>query len=307
MIIRSYRDNIQGFIDDLKKTDLEQLRGSKSSALANLLKLIKEKGILIKELEVGNPPANDAALLEKILAYFLPPDAVLKGGRYDEQITKGIQRLSLLLNNDKFPKNISLKDFLAATYSNLTPDRIDDDVIFAFSDAMSFHEKKRKDLSNEVKELTAELKIYSVIQSHINQKLALNSYWRPGFELMDYKLYGYSSEAAFKEGPEYKLLDKMAPDRKDNSVTAYIFLQSDKKRSGAMQWIKEEYQNKKDNNELSNLATSISDISRPLNDMVTEKTTRLNDVSSRYNSSIEALNRFIQKYESIMSQILQAI
>ena len=74
-----------------------------------------------------------------------------------------------------------------------------------------------------------------------------------------------------------------------------------------MAGVENEYKYDKDNNKLGNFATSVSDRSRPLNDQVSEKTTRLNDVSSRYNSAIEALNRFIQKYDSIMRDILAAI
>jgi hypothetical protein len=90
-------------------------------------------------------------------------------------------------------------------------------------------------------------------------------------------------------------------------VSVKAFLESDQKKSGAMSNIEASYSYDKDNNKLGNFSTSVSDRSRPLNDQVSETTTRLNDVSSRYNSAIEALNRFIQKYESMMQQILQAI
>ena len=90
-------------------------------------------------------------------------------------------------------------------------------------------------------------------------------------------------------------------------VTVKMFLESGQKKSGAMKDIEAEYAYNKDNNKLGNFSTSVSDRSRPLNDQVSEKTTRLNDVSSRYNAAIEALNRFIQKYDSIMRDILGAI
>lgn len=90
-------------------------------------------------------------------------------------------------------------------------------------------------------------------------------------------------------------------------ITVKTFLESDQKKSGAMKNIEASYSYDKDNNKLGNFSTSVSDRSRPLNDQVSEKTTRLNDVSSRYNSAIEALNRFIQKYDSIMRDILGAI
>ncbi|MFM5185642.1 AcrV [Aeromonas veronii] len=90
-------------------------------------------------------------------------------------------------------------------------------------------------------------------------------------------------------------------------ITVKTFLESDQKNSGAMKNIEASYSYDKDNNKLGNFSTSVSDRSRPLNDQVSEKTTRLNDVSSRYNAAIEALNRFIQKYDSIMRDILGAI
>ncbi|MGL5588322.1 MAG: virulence-associated V antigen, partial [Aeromonas veronii] len=90
-------------------------------------------------------------------------------------------------------------------------------------------------------------------------------------------------------------------------ITVKEFLESDQKKSGAMTNIEASYSYDKDNNKLGNFSTSVSDRSRPLNDQVSEKTTRLNDVSSRYNAAIEALNRFIQKYDSIMRDILGAI
>lgn len=91
------------------------------------------------------------------------------------------------------------------------------------------------------------------------------------------------------------------------AITVKTFLESEQKKSGAMKNIEASYSYDKDNNKLGNFSTSVSDRSRPLNDQVSEKTTRLNDVSSRYNAAIEALNRFIQKYDSIMRDILGAI
>ena len=90
-------------------------------------------------------------------------------------------------------------------------------------------------------------------------------------------------------------------------ITVKTFLESDQKKSGAMKNIEASYSYDKDNNKLGNFSTSVGDRARPLNDQVSEKTTRLNDVSSRYNAAIEALNRFIQKYDSIMRDILGAI
>jgi|GEM_PF-1240183 hypothetical protein len=58
---------------------------------------------------------------------------------------------------------------------------------------------------------------------------------------------------------------------------------------------------------LSNFSSSISDQSKLLNDEVQIKTTELNDTSSQYNSTVEAMNKFVQKYHSILEQILRSI
>ena len=201
----------------------------------------------------------------------------------------------------------SVPEFMLLGLSALTMDRIDDDIIDTFKGVMVSQDNKRKALGDELKDMTAELKIYGVIQSEINKVLAAtsNQTFKTDFNLMDYKLYGYGSEADFKKGPEFKLLEKMQGS--DGKVTVKMFLESDKKQSGQMTGVENEYKYDKDNNRLGNFSTSVSDRSRPLNDQVSEKTTRLNDVSSRYNAAIEALNRFIQKYDSIMRDILGAI
>ncbi|MEP7842699.1 virulence-associated V antigen, partial [Vibrio parahaemolyticus] len=57
----------------------------------------------------------------------------------------------------------------------------------------------------------------------------------------------------------------------------------------------------------SNFSSSVSDKSKLLNDEVQIKTTELNDISSQYNSTVEAMNKFVQKYHSILQEILRAI
>ncbi|TNJ06299.1 hypothetical protein CF117_03830 [Aeromonas veronii] len=94
---------------------------------------------------------------------------------------------------------------------------------------------------------------------------------------------------------------------KEIGLTIKEFLESSNKETGPISGLSNEYAYDKENNRLGNFSTTLSDRSRPLNDKVSQKTTELNDISSRYNSAIEALNRFIQKYESMMQQILQAI
>ncbi|WP_273762781.1 virulence-associated V antigen [Aeromonas hydrophila] len=106
-----------------------------------------------------------------------------------------------------------------------------------------------------------------------------------------------------------KLRNELSDLKSDKPVflSARDFLTSPKKDTGALSNVHHSYKYKKDNNPLSNFATTVGDRAKPLNDKLGQKTTELNDISSRYNSVIEALNRFIQKYESVMQQILQAI
>lgn len=232
------------------------------------------------------------AQLERLVARYLSNDDVL------DEVSRQVDTLVLPV---AFPD-------VVAQISRYTDDRIDQEVIDAFTWVMFTQNNKRTGINEELKALTAELKIYGVIQSEINKALSSSSSqtFKTDFNLMDYKLYGYENDAKFREGPEFKLLEKMQ-ETKDGPVTVRMFLQSDKKQSGQMKDVEEKYEYNKDNNKLGNFATSVSDRSRPLNDQLSEKTTRLNDVSSRYNSAIEALNRFIQRYDSIMRDILTAI
>ncbi|MGL6619181.1 virulence-associated V antigen [Aeromonas hydrophila] len=377
MEISSYKKDPQLFLSGLDSVELDKLQGGSSSELKKLVKLLQEKKIIItatydKKID-SNPFADKVVtenemLLKKVLAYFMPADSKNPGGQYDLQIKAGFEQLHKLINEAAAAgkTRFTLREFLAATHFSLTPDRIDDDVIGAMVDAMGSHNSTRDALKHEVAELTAELKIYGVIQSEINKALSASSgqTFKTDFNLMNYQLYGYGSQADFLKGPEFKLLSKISSDgvvekaqqaltkaenelrrlkelddsgwkitgsferqqrldaaqaNVDNkklmleqamagqSVTVKYFLESGQKQSGAMSNVEDSYSYDKDNNKLGNFSTSVSDRSRPLNDQVSEKTTRLNEVSSRYNAAIEALNRFIQKYESVMQQILQAI
>lgn len=388
MHITSYKDNPQAFLNDLKLVNMDQLTGNNSSELEPLLIFIKEKGIRITELETGNPPVLNEELLKKMLAYFMPEDALLKGGWYDGQIKSGIEYLKQTLTravegdptakpNPIPPKTQwSLKEFMSVAHFGLTGDRVDDDIIGVMADTMKNHSDKRDIIKNEVSALTAELRIYAVIQAEINNKLSNGGTLNisgGGLLLLDHRIFGYNNLADFSKSDEFKILNSMrsggplteeslrvaeskkqeaqkiqsqidsAEAQRNGGTDAWVefkykemygsdmsddknrmstllsessvfgeptvkqFLESSKKFSGAMTGLVDTYSYNKDNNKLGNFATMVSDKSRPINDKVSQKTTELNDISSRYNSAIEALNRFIQKYESMMQQILQAI
>ena len=388
MHITSYKDNPQAFLNDLKLVNMDQLTGNNSSELEPLLIFIKEKGIRITELETGNPPVLNEELLKKMLAYFMPEDALLKGGWYDGQIKSGIEYLKQTLTravegdptakpNPIPPKTQwSLKEFMSVAHIGLTGDRVDDDIIGVMADTMMNHSDKRDILKNEVSALTAELRIYAVIQAEINNKLSNGSTLNisgGGLLLLDHRIFGYNKFVDFSKSDEFKILNSMrsggplteeslraaeskkqeaqkiqsqidsAEAQRNGGTDAWVefkyeemygsdmsddknrmstllseasifgeptvkqFLESSKKFSGAMTGLVDTYSYDEKNNKLGNFATMVSDKSRPINDKVSQKTTELNDISSRYNSAIEALNRFIQKYDSIMQQILQAI
>ncbi|MDD9208756.1 virulence-associated V antigen [Aeromonas dhakensis] len=309
--IPDYNTNPGGFVGWLDGQSLDQLSGNKNPKLAELLTLLDGK----ITLSADQPTLLTKAQLEKLLAAYLTnPDAIHGGwatGQFQAGQEAAIDAIKGMIERGKNqtpPKTQwSVSEFMLLSLSALTMDRLDDDIITTFTGVMAFQDNKRKVLSDELKGMTAELKIYGVIQSEINKALSAKSdqTFKTDFNLMDYKLYGYGSEAQFKLGAEFKLLAQMQDSA--GKVTVKAFLESDKKQSGAMSGIEAEYAYNKDNNKLGNFSTSVSDRSRPLNDQVSEKTTRLNDVSSRYNAAIEALNRFIQKYDSIMRDILGAI
>ncbi|MGL6402680.1 virulence-associated V antigen [Aeromonas hydrophila] len=366
MEISSYKKDPQLFLSDLGKVELNQLQGGSSSALDELVKLIKDKKIVITATHDpkidgkyfdSQVVTDNEALFKKVLAYFMPADSKNPGGQYDLQIKAGFEQLHKLINEAAAAgkTKFTLREFLAATHFSLTPDRIDDDVIGAMLDAMGSHSSKRDTLKHEVGKLTAELRGYSIIQTEISTAQQHNGtveVGRKGVNIFDYKHYGYDSHEAFAKkdangqyNPQYQLLKEIAVERKETVLkdesllraeatarfsledyrtklqteladlendkqvflSARDFLISPKKDTGALSSVNYSYKYEKDNNPLSNFATTVGDRAKPLNDKLGQKTTELNDISSRYNSVIEALNRFIQKYESVMQQILQAI
>ncbi|MFM5400966.1 virulence-associated V antigen [Aeromonas veronii] len=374
--IPDYNTNPGAFVGWLDGQALDALPGHKNPKLTELVELLKGK----ITISADSSTALSKEKLEKLLAAYLTDPASINGGWAMGQFQGGQDAAiaaikGMIERGEKQTPPVThwtVPEFMLLSLSALTMDRIDDDLITTFTGVMAFQDNQRKGLREELAEMTAELKIYGVIQSEINKVLsaASSQTFNTDFNLMDYKLYGYQSQAKFMEGAEYKLLSKMFTDEQvkkaqqdftnaDNElkrlnailepirsgrassissevieagekldgaqaeydskkaileqvvanqrITVKEFLESDQKKSGAMKNIEASYSYNKDNNKLGNFSTSVSDRSRPLNDQVSEKTTRLNDVSSRYNAAIEALNRFIQKYDSIMRDILGAI
>nr|AAV67435.1 AcrV [Aeromonas veronii bv. sobria] len=371
--IPDYNTNPGAFVGWLDGQALDALPGHKNPKLTELVELLKGK----ITISADSSTALSKEQLEKLLAAYLTDPASINGGWAMGQFQGGQDAAIAAIKGmiERGAKQTppvthwTVPEFMLLSLSALTMDRIDDDLITTFTGVMAFQDNQRKGLRDELAEMTGELKIYGVIQSEINKVLsaASSQTFNTNFNLMDYKLYGYQSQAKFMEGAEYKLLSKMFTNEQvkkaqqdfseaesnlneiiknqqrhnagistgidinfesyrselqavydskkaileqvvaKQRITVKEFLESDQKKSGAMTNIEASYSYDKDNNKLGNFSTSVSDRSRPLNDQVSEKTTRLNDVSSRYNAAIEALNRFIQKYDSIMRDILGAI
>jgi hypothetical protein len=310
MDIRLYQQNLSAFLNELQTLPEDQLRGSGTPGLTEIQALIKKHNITFTHGTQTLLPAQ----VEKLLAYFLPPTPNTTGGLYELQVKSGIESTKQLISQyaDAKPgQPWLLKEFLAKAHFGLTGDRIDDDVRGIYEEVLLIQDDKRTGLRDDLKALTAELNIYSKIQSQINAKLAAEKEIEiePGLNLFDRTLYGYPDDKSWQASSEYKLLAGLNTYSAGNPLSIKAFLKGAPKESGAMKDsdLFNKYEFKDENNPIANFATTVGDRSRPINDKVSEKTTLLNDVSSRYNSAIEALNRFVQKYDSMMRDILNAI
>ncbi|CRI56475.1 hypothetical protein CCOS191_1939 [Pseudomonas sp. CCOS 191] len=194
--------------------------------------------------------------------------------------------------------------------------RMDELVMAAMGLRMRKQKTERTELSEQLKSLTAELKIFSVIQSKVNVVMADKGTFDLqdlGFDLFDRKLYELD-EAAWKTSPERRLLASYG----DTTVTVRQFLEGTPsdvssndgdrrlhKVSGPMTDLKAKYAWDKDNNPLANFSQALSDRTRIVNDKVTEQTTLLNDVGARYTTSTEVMMKFVETWFSMLSKIMQ--
>lgn len=307
MTIPSLKSDFDGFIRGLEGAPLESLRGAGAESLKDLEAFIARSGVVITH---NNRPVS-AESLKSVLAYFLPADATVEDGFYARQIAQGVDSVKDFLTRfaDANPgQPIDLKAFVAAAYVGLASDRLDDKVMAAYIGVMQLQDGNRIGLRDDLKVLTAELKVFSAIQSKINGSLTTNKHINIAsgdINLLDMKLYGFVDNRKWLDSPEYKLLSSLDSYKGSGVLSIKDFLVGNPKESVAISSdrIKDEYKD----DEISNLATMVGDCARPINDRVSEKTTQLNDVSSRYNAAIEALNRFVQKYDSVMRDILRAI
>lgn len=194
--------------------------------------------------------------------------------------------------------------------------RMDELVMAAMGLRMRKQKAERTELSEQLKSLTAELKIFSVIQSKVNVVMADKGTFDlqdPSFNLFNPKLYDLDA-AAWKTSPERRLLASYG----NAAVTVQQFLAGTPtgispdgserllhKVSGPMSDLKSQYAWNKDNNPLANFSQALSDRTRIVNDKVTEQTTLLNDVGARYTTSTEVMMKFVETWFSMLSKIMQ--
>lgn len=244
----------------------------------------------------------------------------------DEIIEAFCRRNNIVIDGDKLDKNIcsispvtngvvDLKSLLMIISSGNQYNDIVSDIFSGMNSSVEGARETRDKIKDELYELAIELKIFSIIQSLLNKALSSSnqeiSIDGNGQNLLDPSLYGMT-EAEFNGPPPSK--EKMFLDKilgKESGAGDFLsikdFLQSDKKSAPAMSGLENNYAYDKNNNKLGHFAGMVGDISRPLNDAVNEKSTQLNEISNIYNSSIEALTRFIQKLDTLLQDLSGSI
>ncbi|HHX8696912.1 TPA: virulence-associated V antigen [Vibrio diabolicus] len=194
--------------------------------------------------------------------------------------------------------SLTARDLLAVVESSIG-DRFDERVLLALNERRVNRLEKRNDQKEALEDLTIQLKVFGVVQSKIHSTQSVDGVYKPGYPESNFKAsdFNYSNQTDFEASPEYKYLT-------DNKITNHRdFLQKQGITIGDGASYKDEEKSKK----LSNFSSSVSAKSKLLNDEVQIKTTELNDTSSQYNSTVEAMNKFVQKYHSILQEILRAI
>ncbi|EGR4674529.1 Type III secretion cytoplasmic LcrG inhibitor [Vibrio parahaemolyticus] len=192
--------------------------------------------------------------------------------------------------------SLTARDLLAVVESSMG-DRFDEQVLFALNERRVNRLEKRNEQKDALQDLTVQLKIFGVVQSKIHATQSVDGTYTPAGNKFSASDFNYNSEEDFKKSPEYQYI-------KDNNINTHTdFLKEQGVTVANNASFKDEDKTKK----LSNFSSSVSDKSKLLNDEVQIKTTELNDISSQYNSTVEAMNKFVQKYHSILQEILRAI
>ncbi|WP_104037179.1 virulence-associated V antigen [Vibrio jasicida] len=245
--------------------------------------------------------AQDIRLLfDKIVAgQDIGTDFIARHQKMMENLEKLNDRLGKITPEEVSSKEVNAehaltaRDLLSVIESSIG-DRFDERVLFALNERRVDRLEKRNEQKEQLEDLTIQLKVFSVVQSKIHSTQSVDGTYKPGDSANNFKAsdFGYDNDAAFKASPEYKYL-------KDNNITNHKdFLVKQGMEVGSDSF---------KGDKLSNFSSSVTAESKVLNDEVQIKTTELNDTSSQYNATVEAMNKFVQKYHSILQEILRAL
>ncbi|MFH4366070.1 virulence-associated V antigen [Vibrio diabolicus] len=216
--------------------------------------------------------------------------------------------------------SLTARDLLAVVESSIG-DRFDEQVLFALNERRVNRLEKRNEQKEELEEFTTRLKIFGEVQSFMSTKLSEEvdsgftlgggawhtGHYRPQDVRFTYKDFGYDDQSSFENGKEFKYLEAHLSPNIDPKSGEKFFTHKQFILDEGIAVTYDSYWKDDDPDRLGNFATSVSDKSKLLNDDVQLKTTELNDTSSQYNSTVEAMNKFVQKYHSILQEILRAI
>lgn len=175
---------------------------------------------------------------------------------------------------------------LSSLFSSIG-DRFDDRVLSALDKRRVNRLGKRNAQQKALENRSIRLKMFSVVQSKIHSVLSANGSYMPGdtpFSMGD-----------FTAAEQKYLRDNHIRNHKDFLTHEGVSIP----RKG--------YKDTEKSKSLSNLSSAVSAKSKSLNDEVQIKITELNDTNSQYNSTVEAMNKFVQKYHNILQEILRAM
>ncbi|WP_447469574.1 virulence-associated V antigen [Vibrio harveyi] len=267
--------------------------------------------------------ARDITLLfEKIVArQDIGTDFTSRHKKMMENLNALNTRLSKITQEEKDNKAVkaehalTARDLLSVIESSIG-DRFDERVLFALNERRVNRLEKRDQKKEKLEELTTRLKIFGQVQSFISTKLGEKvdsgswghtGHYRPQDVRFTFKDFGYENQSSFESGKEFKYLEGKLTPHVDPNTGEKFFTHKQFILDEGIAVTYESYWKDDDPDRLGNFATSISDKSKLLNDDVQLETTALNDISSQYNSTVEAMNKFVQKYHSILQEILRAI
>ncbi|MCG8291450.1 virulence-associated V antigen [Pseudomonas entomophila] len=309
----------QGMSSDVQALDHEQSLLPKFARLT----LLNDEGKLINATGHGIALRGLAELMQIGSGGAEPdPDVIAHAGRRLELHVqaKGATTVSARGALDAVVPMLASPIFTRLVGEPAEP-RIDELVIDAYQRAMDKNAAKRQEAFDQLNSLSAESKIYAYIQSLINTTIANKDNFyttdqRDG-GLNNRTLFGYATDEAWHESPEYKLLSNLdtfgasAP----GVITIKEFLSGrtkdgvpgPRKESSPVDGIRYSYEYDKDNNPVAAFSQSIGDRVTAVNNKLSQQQILLKDASSRYDTATESLNAFLKKYYDLLSEILRAV